>query len=99
METFQQGKKDGVFFSFYAGWHFFGGTPINSCQSYAKDTILGAQSHVDKEVERPLGSNVGSWLVCGPPPPPPPSLNYIWTLFKVENQKFSSQKKNIPSIK
>ena len=41
--------------------------------------------------------NVGSWLVCGPPSPP--SLNYIWTLFKVENQKFSSQKKNIPSIK
>ena len=39
--------------------------------------------------------NVGSWLVCGPPPP----LNYIWTLFKVEKQKKSSQKKNISSIK
>ena len=37
--------------------------------------------------------NVGSWLVCAPPP------NYIWTLFKVESQKFSSQKKNISSIK
>ena len=39
--------------------------------------------------------NVASWLVCGPPP----SLNYFWTLFKVESQKFSSQKKNISSIK
>ena len=37
--------------------------------------------------------NVGSWLVCGPP------QNYIWTLFKVESQKFSSQKKHISSIK
>ena len=52
-------EKGWWFFSFHAGWHFFGGTPINSCQSYAKDTILGAQSHVDKEVEKPLGSKQG----------------------------------------
>ena len=29
----------------------------------------------------------------------PPPRNYIWTLFKVESQTFSSQKKNISSIK
>lgn len=58
METFWQGKKDGGFF-LSRGLTFFGGTPINSCQSYAKDTILGAQSHVDKEVEKPLGSKQG----------------------------------------
>ena len=46
-------------------------------------------------IKRWYPGNVGSWLVCGPPP----SLNYIWTLFKVENEKISSQKKNIPSIK
>ena len=46
-------------------------------------------------IKRWYPGNVGSWLVCGPPP----SLNYIWTLFKVENEKNSSQKKNIPSIK
>ena len=29
----------------------------------------------------------------------PPPLNYFWTLFNVESQKISSQKKNISSIK
>ena len=29
----------------------------------------------------------------------PPPQNYFWTLFNVESQKNSSQKKNISSIK
>ena len=48
-----------------------------------------------KTIHKQVDNNVASWLVCGPPPP----LNYFWTLFKVESQKFSSQKKNISSIK
>ena len=46
-----------------------------------------------KTIHKQVDNNVASWLVCGPPP------NYFWTLFKVESQKFSSQKKNISSIK
>ena len=54
-----------------------------------------AFKHQCRVVVIPYIYNVASWLVCGPPPP----LNYFWTLFKVESQTFSSQKKNISSIK
>ena len=37
--------------------------------------------------------NVGSWLVWGPP------QNNIWTFFKVESQKNSSQEKSKSSLK